>query len=165
MTLAHVLGLPVEESVLQLVPVGATVATAIVITGRTTFGRLRRWATRDRSIKDPTDRIPSRGGSGRAPSRCRGSNRAANFRNRAAQPCGSDERTRWAISSPIPRPPELGDRGLGPVARAVGGDRGPRLQPLDRGVPIGQLGSTASANLPRVARHLGGQPARGGFDA
>ena len=46
MTLAHVLGLPVEESVLQLVPVGAAVATAIVITGRTTFGRLRRWATR-----------------------------------------------------------------------------------------------------------------------
>ena len=26
--------------------IGATVVTAIVITGRTTFGRLRRWATR-----------------------------------------------------------------------------------------------------------------------
>ena len=37
----HVMGLPVEESVLQLVPVGATVITAVAIAGRATFGRLR----------------------------------------------------------------------------------------------------------------------------
>ena len=41
MTVAHVMGIPVEESILQLVPVGATVVAAIAIVGRTTLGWLR----------------------------------------------------------------------------------------------------------------------------
>jgi hypothetical protein len=39
---AHVMGIPVEENILQLVPVGATVVAAVAIVGRTTLGRLRR---------------------------------------------------------------------------------------------------------------------------
>jgi hypothetical protein len=35
-------GVPVEEGVLQLVPVGATVITAVAIAGQATLGRLRR---------------------------------------------------------------------------------------------------------------------------
>jgi hypothetical protein len=42
MMLAHIVGIPVEESVLQLLPAGAAIATAVVIAGRTTLGRLRR---------------------------------------------------------------------------------------------------------------------------
>jgi protein required for attachment to host cells len=42
MMLAHIVGIPVEESVLQLMPAGAAIATAVVIAGRTTLGRLRR---------------------------------------------------------------------------------------------------------------------------
>jgi hypothetical protein len=38
----HVIGIPFEEGVLQLAPVGATVITAVAITGRATLGRLRR---------------------------------------------------------------------------------------------------------------------------
>jgi hypothetical protein len=44
---AHVMGLPVEESVLQLVPAGAAIVTTCVIAGRATLGRLRRWARRE----------------------------------------------------------------------------------------------------------------------
>jgi hypothetical protein len=39
---AHILGLPVEESVLQLAPAGAGIVTVLVITARMTLGRLRR---------------------------------------------------------------------------------------------------------------------------
>jgi hypothetical protein len=42
MMLAHIVGIPVEEGVLQLMPAGAAIATAVVIAGRTTLGRLRR---------------------------------------------------------------------------------------------------------------------------
>jgi protein required for attachment to host cells len=42
MMLAHIVGIPVEESVLQLMPAGAAITTAVVIAGRTTLGRLRR---------------------------------------------------------------------------------------------------------------------------
>jgi hypothetical protein len=42
MMLAHIMGLPVEESVLQLVPASAAIVTAVAIVGRTTLGRLRR---------------------------------------------------------------------------------------------------------------------------
>jgi hypothetical protein len=45
---AHVMGLPIEESVVQLVPAGAAIVTAMVIAGRTTLGRLRRWTSRQR---------------------------------------------------------------------------------------------------------------------
>jgi hypothetical protein len=44
---AHVLGLPVEESVLQLLPAGAALATAVAVAGRTALGRLRRRPTGD----------------------------------------------------------------------------------------------------------------------
>jgi hypothetical protein len=43
---AHVMAIPLEESVLELVPAGAAMATAVAIAGRTTLGRLRRWARR-----------------------------------------------------------------------------------------------------------------------
>jgi hypothetical protein len=39
---AHVMGIPVEESVLQLMPAGAVVAAAAGIAVRTTFDRVRR---------------------------------------------------------------------------------------------------------------------------
>jgi hypothetical protein len=38
---AHVLGLPVEESVVQLAPAGAAIVTAATIAARTTLHRLR----------------------------------------------------------------------------------------------------------------------------
>ena len=41
MIVGHVMGVPVEEGVLQLVTVGTTVITAVAIAGRATFGRLR----------------------------------------------------------------------------------------------------------------------------
>jgi hypothetical protein len=43
---AHIMGIPVEESVLQLVPVGAAIVTVAAVVGRSTFGRLRRLARR-----------------------------------------------------------------------------------------------------------------------
>ena len=39
---AHILGIPVEESVLQLAPAGAALVTVVGIAGRTRLGRLRR---------------------------------------------------------------------------------------------------------------------------
>ena len=38
--LAHIMGLPVEESVLQLAPAGAATATLIAMAGRTELHRL-----------------------------------------------------------------------------------------------------------------------------
>jgi hypothetical protein len=43
---AHVLGIPVEESVLQLAPAGAAIVTAFAIAVRTTLDRLRRARSR-----------------------------------------------------------------------------------------------------------------------
>jgi hypothetical protein len=40
--LGHIMGLPIEESVVQLAPAGALMVTAAAIAGRTTLGRLRR---------------------------------------------------------------------------------------------------------------------------
>jgi hypothetical protein len=40
--LAHVMGIPVEESILQLVPVGGAIVTALAISGRAALSRLRR---------------------------------------------------------------------------------------------------------------------------
>jgi hypothetical protein len=40
--LGHIAGIPVEESVLQLAPAGAAMATVVAIAGRTGLGRLRR---------------------------------------------------------------------------------------------------------------------------
>jgi hypothetical protein len=42
MMLAHIMGLPIEESVLQLAPAGAVIVTAAAIAGRAGLGRLRR---------------------------------------------------------------------------------------------------------------------------
>jgi hypothetical protein len=43
---AHVLGLPVEESVVQLLPAGAAMATILAIAARAMVDRLRRPRTR-----------------------------------------------------------------------------------------------------------------------
>ena len=40
--IAHIAGLPVEESVLQLAPAWAAMTTAVAIACRTWLGRLRR---------------------------------------------------------------------------------------------------------------------------
>ena len=42
MIIGHVMGIPVEESVLQLVPAGAVTVTAFAIAGRQLLHRLRR---------------------------------------------------------------------------------------------------------------------------
>jgi hypothetical protein len=42
MIVGHIMGIPVEESVLQLAPAGAAIATAVAIAGRTGLGQLRR---------------------------------------------------------------------------------------------------------------------------
>jgi hypothetical protein len=39
---AHILGIPVEESFLQLAPAGAATVTVVWIAGRTSLGQLRR---------------------------------------------------------------------------------------------------------------------------
>jgi hypothetical protein len=39
---AHIMGIPLEENVLQLAPAGAAMVTAVAIAGRTRLGRLRR---------------------------------------------------------------------------------------------------------------------------
>jgi hypothetical protein len=41
MIIAHIMGIPVEESVLQLAPAGAAMVTAVWIAGRTTLRQLR----------------------------------------------------------------------------------------------------------------------------
>jgi hypothetical protein len=56
MMLAHIIGIPVEEGVLQLAPAGAATVTAIAIAGRTTLGRLRRRRPAGQSL--PSDRSP-----------------------------------------------------------------------------------------------------------
>jgi hypothetical protein len=38
----HIMGIPVEESVVQLVPAGAAVVTVLALAGRASLGRLRR---------------------------------------------------------------------------------------------------------------------------
>ena len=42
MIVGHIMGIPVEESVLQLAPAGAAMATIVAIAGRTGLDRLRR---------------------------------------------------------------------------------------------------------------------------
>jgi hypothetical protein len=43
---AHIMGIPVEESVLQLLPAATVIVAAAAINGRATLARLRRWAAR-----------------------------------------------------------------------------------------------------------------------
>ena len=40
--IAHIMGLPIEESVLQLVPAGAATMTLVAIASRTALDRIRR---------------------------------------------------------------------------------------------------------------------------
>jgi hypothetical protein len=40
--LAHIMGIPVEETVTQLAPAGAALVTMAAIAGRASLGRLRR---------------------------------------------------------------------------------------------------------------------------
>jgi hypothetical protein len=42
MIVAHIMGLPVEETVLQLAPAGAVTVTAVTIASRRLLSRLRR---------------------------------------------------------------------------------------------------------------------------
>jgi uncharacterized membrane protein AbrB (regulator of aidB expression) len=49
--LAHVLGIPVEESILQLAPAGAAIVTAVAIAGQASLARLRR-RLRHRSTRE-----------------------------------------------------------------------------------------------------------------
>jgi hypothetical protein len=51
--IAHVLGLPVEESVLQLAPAGAAIVTAVTVAVRTTLDRLRRSGRPERHGEEP----------------------------------------------------------------------------------------------------------------
>jgi hypothetical protein len=44
--LGHIMGLPVEESVLQLAPAGAATTTLLALAGRTGLGRLLEWLRR-----------------------------------------------------------------------------------------------------------------------
>jgi len=44
--LGHIAGIPVEESVLQLAPAGAAMATVVAIVGRSSLNRLRRRVAR-----------------------------------------------------------------------------------------------------------------------
>ena len=46
MIVAHVMGLPVEEGVLQLAPAGAATATLVAMAGRAELGRLLAWLRR-----------------------------------------------------------------------------------------------------------------------
>ena len=47
MITAHVMGIPVEESILQLMPAGAVMAAAAGIAVRSTLDRVRRLRRRD----------------------------------------------------------------------------------------------------------------------
>jgi uncharacterized membrane protein AbrB (regulator of aidB expression) len=42
MIVAHMMGIPVEETVLQLAPAGAATVTVVALAGRASLGRLRR---------------------------------------------------------------------------------------------------------------------------
>lgn len=42
MTVGHMMGVPIEESILQLVPAGATVLAAAAVAARAGLGNLRR---------------------------------------------------------------------------------------------------------------------------
>ena len=42
MIVAHIMGIPIEESVLQLAPAGAATVTAVAIAARATLARLSR---------------------------------------------------------------------------------------------------------------------------
>jgi hypothetical protein len=50
--LAHIIGIPVEESVVQLAPAGAAMVTAAAIAGRLGLARLRRRLRHTREARD-----------------------------------------------------------------------------------------------------------------
>jgi len=52
---AHIMGLPIEESVLQLAPAGVASITALAVAGQLTVRRLRR---RLRRAAEPADADP-----------------------------------------------------------------------------------------------------------
>ncbi|HZO98098.1 MAG TPA: hypothetical protein VFB42_12075 [Gaiellaceae bacterium] len=59
MIVGHAMGLPVEETVLQLAPAGAAIATAAAIGARAALARLRR------RLSAPAVRPRTRAGQGR----------------------------------------------------------------------------------------------------
>ena len=48
MIVAHIMGLPVEESVAQLAPAGAATVTLAAVLGRTNLARFATWIRRSR---------------------------------------------------------------------------------------------------------------------
>jgi hypothetical protein len=46
MILAHIIGIPVEESALQLAPAGAAAVTLVAVAGRVGLDRFVRWLRR-----------------------------------------------------------------------------------------------------------------------
>jgi hypothetical protein len=51
MTFAHIMGIPVEESILPLVPVGTAIITAVAIASRTRLRRLSASLRRRKPVK------------------------------------------------------------------------------------------------------------------
>jgi len=56
---AHIMGLPIEESVLQLAPAGAATVTAVAFTARAALDRLRRRGSSATppDLRDDPDRV------------------------------------------------------------------------------------------------------------
>jgi hypothetical protein len=52
MMLAHVMGMPVEESLVQLAPAGAAIVTTAAVASRLGLARLRRRLRRTREDRD-----------------------------------------------------------------------------------------------------------------
>jgi hypothetical protein len=50
---AHIFGLPVEETFVQVAPLGATAVTTLAIVGRTRLGRLGRAIIRRTQVGQP----------------------------------------------------------------------------------------------------------------
>jgi hypothetical protein len=55
MIVAHINGIPVEESVLQLAPAGAAMLTAVAVAGRAHLARLRQ----RRAVRTPGTTLPA----------------------------------------------------------------------------------------------------------
>jgi hypothetical protein len=70
MMVAHVMGIPVEESLLQLAPAGAVIMTTVAIAGRASLSRLRHRRRRRLPAEDATPR-PTRDWSGPTPNAVR----------------------------------------------------------------------------------------------
>lgn len=55
MIVAHITGIPVEETVLQLAPAGAAIVTAVAIAGQMSLDRIRRRKDSHSSLDEPKE--------------------------------------------------------------------------------------------------------------